>query len=96
MAEIKKYQSKNPVITRSGLISPKQIKEFAVGVLPDSWCQGTNQPGFERKEWTEESTTLIPLIEKLENELRDQFWVFDKEYDPKLDERIRIVFWFDN
>jgi hypothetical protein len=96
LAEIKAYQQNNPTVTHSGLINQSQIKQLAEGITPDSWCQGTSQDGYERREWTVETKTLIPLIDKMEKELRDQFWLFKKVYDPKMDEKIRIVFWFDN
>lgn len=94
--ELKNYQSQNLKLPRTGLLSPEQLVEFDKGVLPNSWCQGTNQPGYERREWEEENNTLVPLIEKLQNrahELMQHDW---QEYDISNDEKIRIVFWFDN
>jgi len=96
LGEIKQYQAKKPTITHTGLIDKVQALALDRGITPNSWCQGTNQPGYVRREWSEECKELLPLIEKMEKELRDQFWLFGKTYDPKMDEQIRIVFWFDN
>lgn len=96
LAEIKSFQDKQPSITRSGLINQKQAAELDNGVFPNSWCQGTNQEGYVRREWVEPSTTLVPLIEKMKERLKDEFYIYNDDYDKKMDEKIRIVFWFDN
>lgn len=97
LKELKDYQQSKPIIKYTGLLSPIQLKEFdEKGVLPNSWCQGTNMEGFERRNWEEENNTLIPLIDlmtKRVHELIEYGW---EEYNPENDEKIRIVFWFDN
>lgn len=96
LSELKKYQEKNLKLKRTGLLSPQQLEDFNKGILPESWCQGTNQPGYERREWEEENTTLIPIIEKLQKRAHELMqYEFDK-YDEANDDKIRIVFWFDN
>lgn len=97
LKELKEYQSKSPKITYSGLISSEQQKQLDdEGITPNSWCQGTNQEGFERREWSEENNTLVPLISKLEKRIKELIQYDWQDYNPENDEKIRIVFWFDN
>lgn len=96
LAELKSFQAKNPSITRSGLINQRQVAELESGIFPNTWCQGTNQEGYIRKEWVEPSTTLVPLIEKITERMKDVFWIYNDDYDKSIEEKIRIVFWFDN
>lgn len=98
LGEIREYQKRSPVMYYTGLLSPEALKAFDEhGTLPQSWCQGTNQPGFERREWSEPNKLLIPLIAKLEQRAKDLLQSdWDDSYDQKNDDNIRIVFWFDN
>lgn len=98
LAELKAFQAAQPTVTHSGLIHADQAKALDEnGITPDNWCQGTNQPNYVRREWSVANDSLNSIIKPLEEKLRDEFWVFgDKPYDPALDEKIRIVFWFDN
>lgn len=72
------------------------------GLIPTVWCQMTNEPGWEWREWKEENKVLEPLIEDLKrraNELGviyDFMWDEDYEAAYNRSELIRIVFWFDN
>lgn len=98
LKELKDYQVSNPTLYHTGLLSPKDLVEFDKnGTQPQSWCQGTNQEGYERREWSEPNDTLQPLIEKLQaraKELLQNDW--DENYNPQNDEKVRIVFWFGN
>lgn len=97
LKELKDYQATNPVMHYTGLISPSQLKAFDEhGTKPQSWCQGTNIEGYERRSWTEENTSLIPLIEKLQkrgHELLQYDW---QDWNAENEDKVRIVFWFDN
>jgi hypothetical protein len=35
-------------------------------------------------------------VDAMDKRVRDEFWVWNDEERPELDEKIRIVFWFDN
>jgi hypothetical protein len=96
LKEIKDYQNTAPKLPRTGLISPEQIVEFEKGIMPTSWCQGTNQEGWERRDWVEENDVLIPLIEAMHKRAKELMQYDWQDYDIKNDENIRIVFWFDN
>lgn len=97
LKELKDYQSGNPVLIQTGLISPSAVIKFdKEGILPDSWCQGTNQEGWERRTWSVPNEELIPLIELLHKRAKELMQYDWQDYDPKNDENIRIVFWFDN
>ena len=97
LKEIRDYQANNPKMFLSGLLSPSQINDLDNnGITPQYWYQGTNQEGYERREWNEPNIYLIPLIEKLQTRalhLLQREW---QEYDTHNDNNIRIVFWFDN
>lgn len=97
LKELKEFQSTNPVMHYSGMISQEQIKSLEEnGKKPDSWCQWTTMKGFERREWTEPNETLIPLIERLQNRCHELLQYEWQEYNDENDNNIRIVFWFDN
>lgn len=97
LKELKDYQAKSPDIPYTGLLSPNQLKAFdEKGVIPTSWCQGTNMDGYERREWSEKNETLPPLIEKLQKRAHQLMQYEWQDYDLANDEKVRIVFWFDN
>lgn len=97
LKEIRYYNLQNPFIQYTGLLSPEQIKELDEnGKTPDHWCQGTNMPGYERREWQEKNDSLLPLIDKMQQRAHELLQYSWQEYDHKNDENIRIVFWFDN
>lgn len=97
LKEMKEYQLTDPIIPYTGLISPQQLKDFDEnGINPQSWCQGTNQEGWERRNWTEKNDSLVPLIEKLQKRAHELMQYDWQAYDTANDENVRIVFWFDN
>lgn len=96
LRELRSYDSKNHKITVTGLLNRQQRIDLENGILPDEWCQGTNQPDHERREWQYENETLKPLIVKLQQRAKEIFQYEWNEYDFKNDENIRIVFFFDN
>ncbi len=97
LKEIREYQAKSPSLPRTGLLDPTSLKEFdEKGTFPTSWCQGTNQEGYERREWTEPNDTLVPLIKLMEYRCKELFQYDWEEYKSENDNNIRIVFWFDN
>lgn len=97
LKELRDYQSKNPVMNYTGLLSPSDLVAFdTAGTLPQSWCQGTSQEGYERRAWSEDNKELIPLIDKMQERAKELMQYEWQEYDIANDEKIRIVFWFDN
>ncbi len=97
LKELKDYQSQNPTLHHTGLLAPADLVEFdSKGTPPNSWCQGTNVVGYERREWSETNDTLIPLIDKLQQRAKELLQYDFQEYNPENDEKVRIVFWFDN
>lgn len=97
LKEIKNYQANSPELPRTGLLSPDDLIKFdKEGVQPESWCQGTNMKGYERREWIEKNQTLVPLIDLLQKRAKELMQYEFEEYDINNDEKIRIVFWFDN
>lgn len=102
LKELKDYRRSHGVIKHSGYISPKQSEDLDNGITPDSWCQGTSDTTWIHREWEDDMTeSLDNLIEALTTRLCEEFWIYKFSRDRKQqiqrnEDRIRIVFWFDN
>jgi hypothetical protein len=97
LRELKEYQGLHPVVKRSGFISAEAAELLDAGEeTPDTWCQATSITTWVKREWEEGHDTLKPIIDEMDKRVRDEFWVWGDEERPELDEKIRIVFWFDN
>lgn len=92
LQELEDVFDKHSVVTHKGLINQEQIKELEKGNLPNSWCQGTNQEGYEWRSWEDKHYSFIHLVENLRSRL-NHYHPWDSD-DHKSD--IRIVFFFDN
>ena len=101
------FQTEKHPLKRRGMISPAAQKLLDEnGILPDHWCQGTNNPEYEFREWEEDIDVLAPLIDELKkradelNMIYSFAWNSSKESIDhsayKAAANIRIVFWFDN
>ena len=107
LQELIDFQREKHPLKHRGMLSPTQQEQFDhYGILPDHWCQGTNQSGFEFREWEEDIDVLEPIIDGLKR-LADQLniiysWGWDSENTDiresayRAAANIRIVFWFDN
>ena len=97
LRELKEYQGLHPVVKRSGFISPEAAELLDAGEeTPDVWCQAPSVTTWVKREWEEGYDTLKPIVDAMDKRVRDEFWVWNDEERPELDEKIRIVFWFDN
>ena len=97
LRELKEYQGLHPVVKRSGFVSSEAAKLLDEGIeTPDVWCEFTSVPTWVKREWEEGYDVLKPIIDEMNKRVRDEFWVWGDEERPELDEKIRIVFWFDN
>lgn len=102
LKELKDYKKENSKTRFSGLLSPKQQNDLDNGILPNSWCQGTNMEGYKRREWEDNMIELDPIINKIEERLIDEHCIYYKSDEDKqnklkeYEEKVRIVFWFDN
>jgi hypothetical protein len=98
LKEIKDFRASKHKVKFSGLVSQADAKKLDEGIgTPDSWCQWTSPSlGLVQREWEEEIDVLHTLVKAMDERMRDEFWIWDKEEHPDLDEKIRIVFWFDN
>lgn len=100
------FQREKHPLKRRGMIGPEAQKNLELGILPDTWCQGTNNPEWAFREWEEHIDILAPLIESLKkradelNMIYSWSWgsndksIRNSAYKAAAD--IRIVFWFDN
>lgn len=103
LKELYDFYKKYGEIRRSGMISPADRDRLDIeGITPESWCQGTNQEGWERREWTEKNWSLERLINKLKIRAEELGMCYDFDFERNNDraisamENIRIVFCFDS
>jgi len=98
LAELRAWQKVHPTVQHRGLVTSKQAENLDKhGILPDSWCQGTSDKSSVWRTWTEEYCPLDQLVALLEQRMKEVFWIFGSHpWKPELEDRIRIVFWFDN
>jgi len=96
LRELREFQNNNKIIKHSGLVTDEAAKKLDAGEeYPTSWCQGSSRP-MQHRAWEEECEILKPVIDALDERMRDIFWVWDKDEHLDMEEKIRIVFWFDN
>ena len=78
------------------MIPPESIEELeSSGKTPSSYAGFTMMEGWDYRTWEEESP-LAGLANKITERLKEEFYLFDDEKTKEFDEKIRIVFWFDN
>lgn len=100
LQELYDYQDENSKVTYKGLISPEQAKDLDEnGTHPRSWCQGTSDQSYIKREWTVEEDVLKFFVEAIEKRARKDHWIFwkdDERVEREKAEKTRVVFWFDN
>lgn len=103
LKELIDYQNDIGPLKHRGMISPEAQRALDErGELPSAWCQWTTQSGWKVREWEEENTVLLPLIDALKKRADELYVIYDFEWEKnpevayKKSEDIRIVFWFDN
>lgn len=99
LAELKKLSRKTLTTKRQGYVAKEEAKNFKEnGTLPTAWAQGVgNKENYEWLKWEDKCNCFDSLIENLDERKREVFWIFDKERDDNsMDDKIRIIFWFDN
>jgi hypothetical protein len=103
LKELIDFQNKQTPLRHRGMISPEQQKDLdEKGLVPDSWCQGTNIPGYAFREWETKNEVLLPMIEALKTRADELCFIYrffwDRNYEEcyQKAENIRILFWFDN
>jgi hypothetical protein len=96
LAEIKAFHESNPTKKYTGLITKEQSEDLDKGIFPTSWCQGSSNKELVRREWEMPADDLKYLIKPLVERLKDVFWIYSDEYDMELENKIRVVFFFDN
>ena len=101
LKELKEAVSKVNLVARKGFVSKEAANTYRkTGETPECWAQGvgtTTPDRFEWLEWEDEVHCFDYLIKALDERKRDVFWIHREEHDDgSHDEKIRIVFWFDN
>jgi hypothetical protein len=98
LKELMDYIKKNPTIKRSGMV-PKEAAEKleTTGETPNTWAQDVHPSlGWVYKEW-EDPSSLKRIVDKLIDRRNEEFWIRrDNMEETEHDDKIRIVFWFDN
>lgn len=71
LKELIDFQSKIPPLKHKGMISPQaQVELDTKGIIPEMYCQGTNQEGWAWREWETPNTVLVPLIDAIKKKSR--------------------------
>lgn len=107
LKELIDFQKEKHPLKRRGMISPEAQKQLdECGILPDTWCQGTNQPGYEFREWEEDVDILAHIVNDLKKRADEFNMIYSFAWDSnnemtrisayKAADDIRIVFWFNN
>jgi hypothetical protein len=92
------YIKKNPAIKRSGMVSKESAEKLeTTGETPNTWAQDVSPSlGWVYKEW-EDPSPLKNIVDKLLVRRNEEFWIHrDNIEESEQDDKIRIVFWFDN
>lgn len=97
LRELVEYLEKNPKIKYDGFVNPEDAKKLdETGETPNIWAGGVNHElKWVHREWEEDSTVKY-LVDKVRQKLQDVLWVRTEYQTPEHEEKIRIVFWFDN
>lgn len=99
LQELYDYQAANKTKTQSGFVDPETAKALDErGTLPESWCQGTNQPNYVKRTWTRNESPVDDLIEAIEPRFKNLCYrtYCDGPIPKEQAEKFRIVFFFDN
>lgn len=96
LKELMEWQKTAPPLKYSGYISPEASNKLDKGILPECWCQFTNQSDWVRREWEEKNTVLEPVIESLIQRGKELYLWFNDEQIEEHADKMRFVFWFDN
>jgi hypothetical protein len=95
LAELKEYYNNNSHTSHNGFLNERQIKQLDEdGITPYDWSEWSD-PELKYREWKEDSP-IKSLVESLDKRLREEFWIHKDDKRTDFDEKIRVVFWFDN
>lgn len=89
------FFKENGIVKHSGYMTPEDAKLVDKGEMPSSWWQGGNLKDQVYREWEHEDTGLKRLIDKINERKRSEFRLYHED-NEELNDKIRIVFWFDN
>lgn len=98
LKELKDWARENKTRKNVGFFHPKSVEKFdEEGIIPEFWFFESNGTYSQKREWTGNVTILDELIESLEERKRFEFhlWNDEENYD-EYDDKIRMVFYFDN
>ena len=97
LREMVEYLEKYPKIKYEGFISPEEARKLAkTGETPNSWAGWANPDlKWVHREWEEDSAVKY-LVDKVREKYKEVFWTRPEDQTPEDEEKIRIVFWFDN
>lgn len=97
LRELVEYYEKHPKIKYDGYVSPESARMLAKnGETPRMWAEYANpELNWVYREWSEDSPIKY-LIDKIRDRYTDMFWTRPENQTSEDEEKIRIVFWFDN
>lgn len=96
LKELKDFKKENHLIKYSGYVNKFDSERIDEGEMPHMWCKATNNKDFIYREWEYPNNNLDEIINNLEVRIRDDFYLPYDADTSKYDEKVRIVFWFDN
>lgn len=96
LKELKEFRDSNKITKYAGMMTPENASLVDNGEMPNYWCQGTSQEGYVYREWEYEDDIVGTLVERLEKRTREEFFMSDTADTSEHDDKVRIVFWFDN
>lgn len=98
-SEIKAFAEVNPKIKASGFVSPQAAEKFDLnGETPNEYAQGVSKSlGWVHRKW-EYDSPIIGFCNRIKQRIIDQFcYGYERSYKPEeMDDKFRIVFFFDN
>ena len=96
LAEFVDYAKDNPNMDREGYLTDEDAKKFDEdGLEPNDWSWGQTSTYGNYRTWSEPSI-IQPIIDSLRELYKKEHYTWPEKQTREDEEKIRIVFWFDN
>lgn len=96
LAELVDYVKDNSSMVREGFLSDYDAKELdEKGVNPEDWSWSEYGGFINFRTWNEDSI-IQPIIDSLRELYKKEYYTRPENQTREDEEKIRIVFWFDN
>ena len=96
LAELVDYVKDNPNMERDGYLTDEDAKKFDEdGLEPNDWSWSETPTYGNYRTWRDESI-ITPIINSLRELYKKETYTWPEKQTREDEEKIRIVFWFDN